>query len=297
MARLEIYCAGCDRPQPVKNFYINHNSLCDTRDHLMLYCKDCCKKISDKIFEQHKNYEFATIQMCNTFYMPFNIDACRKLNEKESQCENIKNFNRVYEYGTCLREANVTKDEWDNLIGNNNIALHIIKSGLNIENGDEELFDNLELEWGKGKTLSDYLFLEQKYQTYMNGETPSPAMKTIIKYLCNAELDVKILKESNAEQKEITVAEKRVMNYYSTLNLDNFKTNASKSEMDKLLETWAFYQEEKEPLDWVDENLEDICKFREDNDEILRAVGNKCANLKDYPTLTMDDIKSKKKKK
>ena len=131
----------------------------------------------------------------------------------------------------------------------------------------------------------------------MNGETPSPAMKTIIKYLCNAELDVKILKESNAEQKEITVAEKRVMNYYSTLNLDNFKTNASKSEMDKLLETWAFYQEEKEPLDWVDENLEDICKFREDNDEILRAVGNKCANLKDYPTLTMDDIKSKKKKK
>ena len=87
------------------------------------------------------------------------------------------------------------------------------------------------------------------------------------------------------------------MNYYKMLKLDNFKSNATKSDIDKLIETWAFYQENKEPLDWVDEHLEDISHFREDNDEIMRAIGNKCLDMKNYPSLSMDDVGKKKSKK
>lgn len=291
---VNIYCIGHGRDLPVAKFSKNHNSLCKGHLGTMMFCNDCLKEISDKIFKKCNNFLLATIQMCNSFWLPFNYKAYESLYNFDQTT--LKDYNKVIQYCTFLRETEVPVEAWDNLTGNNyitnSLAKEINQSDLNLV----DLVERLEEKWTRGLNLDDYLFLEERFNIYTNGETLSPAMLTTVKYLCQAELDVKKLKECNSEQKEIDMAEKRVMNYYKILKLDDFKFKESKTDMEKLIEDWAFYQEEKEPLDWVAENLEDINGFRADNDEIMRAVANKVVGTKDYPLLSLEDVKKNDKK-
>jgi hypothetical protein len=116
--------------------------------------------------------------------------------------------------------------------------------------------------------------------------------------LCQAELDVRKLKNNNADINEITKAEKRVTDYYVKLKLDDFKFNKSKSEQEKLIEQWANITENMEPIEWEDENLKDRLGIDEDYDDIMRAMSNKIVGTKEYPTLTLEDaVKEKNNKK
>lgn len=292
----KLYCCGCGRLLDVKEFYENHEP-----HHLyqrMYYCKDCCKTISADIMSRNANFELCTRNMCIVFDMPFTYDAMKQFEARINSGTKDRDVSYLYQYLRSLEEVDTPKEYWSDLSGASYFGIDLLKVAKPTSDGDIETLLQLEKEWGKQDRIEDYLFLEETFNSYANGETLTAAMSNTLHYLCLAIFDVKKLREqSDVDQKEISAAEKRVTDYYNKLKLDDFKFNKSKSAGELLIEEWAHIYESKEPLEWVDENLEDICGFRADSDEIYRALANKVVGSKDYPKLTVDDIKNTPKVK
>lgn len=295
----QLWCLGCGRMVNVKDFDVNHNENHKDNANRHFYCKDCCRKISDRIFEKYTSYELCCREMCSLFDLPYVDKAMIKMRDYELNTVKTekRNVNRVFHYGKCLAELEIPKEWWSNLSSNNFLKMDLLKVAQGHNEDDDELFLSLEQTWGNQDRLEDYLFLEEHFYNYTNGEKLQPSMVNTIRYMCQAELDVVKLKEKKSEQSEIAKAEKRVMDYYKVLKLDDFKFSKQKSEQSLLIEEWAWRQENVEPLDWVDENYDDICHFRDDNDEIMRCLGNKILGDKKYPQLAQEDVKPKKKGK
>lgn len=292
-----LYCCGCERNVDVKEFYPNYSEYCENRFDKMYYCKKCTKEISDKIFKKYSLYELACREMCSVFKLPYIDKAMIIMKDREFTTTSTKekNIDRVYQYLLILKkEVEIPKEYWSNLSCNSFLHCDILHSARATSDGDNELFLDLEKTWGKKDKLDDYLWLEEKFSVYTEGETLTPSMINTIRYLCQAELDVVKLKEGKCDQEEIKKAEKRVMDYYKTLKLDDFKFNKEKSVAEKMLENWIYIEENYEPLDWEDENLKDRCGFKADNDDIMRSIGNKVLGTRNFPQLELNDIKKKK---
>ena len=319
----EVYCNSCGRFFPKKDFIIHKNELHVEKVHL--YCKDCCKNLSQKIMLKYCranitpdifSYCLAIRHICSFFDMPYIQQVAEELYDVEFNTMKERNWNYVFQYSAKLKELGYDEDiYWNDLSGNSFMALESIKEKDTRPNseGDLKLFDDLSKRWGKHiKSLDDFIFLEESFNTYANGEELTAPMINMIKYLCHAELDVIKLKQNGADQKDITNAEKRVSDYYAKLKLDDFKFNKSKSLAEKLIENWAYIEENYTPLEWdsgeiVDDNVDtnvvslnplaDRLGIAKDYDDIMRALGNKIVGNKDFPKLTLEDVQKKRKKR
>ena len=233
--RPQFYCVKCGRFEDKSKFSLNYNKrLKEYNDGRMLYCNSCCKEISQSIMSEYwspsKNkddkiaYSLGIRAICVFFMMPYINDVMNHVREKEVNQSKERDWNYVFQYMVALDELNIPKKYWDNLSGNSFLALEL-KDAKPTQDGDLALFDDLEAEWGIQDSLEDYLFLQRKYESYTQGETPNLTMINMIRYLCQAELDVMKLKNQKADIKDITSAEKRVTDYYAKLKLDDFKFN------------------------------------------------------------------------
>lgn len=305
----EFYCVKCGRFQPRKEFYLNYNEyLKEYNDGRMLYCISCAKEISRDIMSRYWNvqtnkddklsYELGIRATCTFFMMPYLNEAMNIVRDNEINSTKPKDWNYVYQYMVAIKELEIPKEYWNDLSCNNFMAIDLLHVAKTTQNGDTELLTNLNRDWGIQDCIEDYLFLEERFKIYTENETPNSTMINVIRYLCQAELDVRKLKNNNADINEITKAEKRVTDYYVKLKLDDFKFNKSKSEQEKLIEQWANITENMEPIEWEDENLKDRLGIDEDYDDIMRAMSNKIVGTKEYPTLTLEDaVKEKNNKK
>lgn len=312
-----LWCCGCDRLIPIKEFYMNHNENHAEHYSRHFYCKAHTKEISQKIMakyckkvtsESKLNYELAIREICNIFDMPYINDAMIIIRDLELSSTKPKDWDYVYQYGCALNELGY-KDEkyWNNLSGNTLLAVDLFRMSNNNDakpnsDGDAELLFSLEKKWGKQESINDYFILEEKFNSYASGENLTTAMEVLLRYLCQAELDVMKLKSQKCDQKEISIAEKRVTDYFAKLKLDDFKFDKAKSEEDKLIETFAFNHENLEPLEWEDKEgiLKDRLGIDRDYDDAMRSLGNKVVGTKDYPNLTEfieEEKKYRKKKK
>lgn len=290
------FCQTCGKVYDINNFYAHKNPY--YKIPLMHYCKDCCKTISNEIMSKNANFELCTRNMCIFFDLPFTYEAMERFKLRVKSGTADRNISYLFNYLRALDDLDVPIEYWGDLSGASYFGIDLLKVAKPTSDGDIEILLQLEKEWGKQEKIEDYLFLEETFNSYANGETLTAAMSNTLHYLCLAIFDVKKLREqTDADQKEISAAEKRVTDYYNKLKLDDFKFNKSKSAGELLIEEWAHIYESKEPLEWVDENLEDICGFRADSDEIYRALANKVVGSKDYPKLTVDDIKNTPKVK
>lgn len=289
-------CVGCGRMIKTTEFHPNFNKY--HKYKRMYYCKECGAEITEDLFKSNASFELATRNMTALMDLPFSYDAMNILKEETEKKNGERRIDYVFNYMKALKQINVPEEYWNDLSTLSFPGLDVLKVAKPTSDGDVELMQGLEKDWGKQDNIRDYLFLEEKFNQYTNGETMSVAMINIVRYLCLAELDVQRLRNDKAsKQEDITKAEKRVSDYYKQLKLDDFKFNKSKSVAEKLIEDWAYIEESQEPLDWVDERLEDICGFKEDTDHIYRSLANKIIGNKDYPKLTLDDVKNTKKKK
>lgn len=278
--RKEHWCIKCDRLVNAKDFYYNYNSI--HTNNRMSYCKECCKTIGKDIINKAYNFEVGIRNLCAFFDMPFNYSAFDLLTSRVESATTNRDFTYVYQYMECLKECEIPNEEWDDLTGNNYIVGKIIKS-TKITGEYGELILKLQEDWGLQEHIDDYLFLEEHFKMYSNGETLTPSMKQTIRYLCLAELEVIKLKNKKEDSKD---AEKKVMGYYKTLKLDNFTTIEGKSAGEKMLEKWTAIEENTRPLDMIDKLFaDDICKIREDNDHLMRAMKNLVTGSRDYPDL------------
>jgi len=301
----KLMCVSCSRPAPRKDFYLNYNDVHKEYNFGRMYhCKDCCKKISQSIMEKYwsssKNkddkiaYSLGIRAICSFFHMPYLNEVMDKVRDLEINSTRDRDWNYVFQYTNALEEMEIPKEYWEDLSGNTFLPMDLLKVAKPTSDGDRALFEELNKDWGNQDCIEDYLFLEEKFESYTKGETLTPTMVNMVRYLCQAELDVIKLKRAKAELKDINTAEKRVTDYYSKLKLDDFKFNKAKSDQEKLIETWASIHENIEPLDWEDDNLKDRLGFDRDYDNIMRSLGNKVTNSKDYPTLTLEDVQNEK---
>lgn len=276
---IELWCKGCNTPKHNKEFYPNHNKY-----HMferMNYCKECCKTISQDIMSNAYTYEIGMRYVCVFFDMPFLMEAMTLVKDKENTRKTDKNWNYVNEYGLALKTLEVPFDKWNNLSGNSFIGFDMLRPTTNVKEDDAEMLMGLEKDWGVQESLNDYLFLEEKFAEYSKGEELTPSMTTTMRYLCLAELEVSKLKASKQPSKE---AEKRVMDYYKTLKLDNFTLSESKSTGEKILEKWTAIEENTRPLEVFDKLFaDDMCHIRDDYDHIMRATKNLVSGSRDYP--------------
>lgn len=277
---LEIPCCGCNRPVIVKgNFMPNHNEFHEYK--LMNYCNACCKEISNKMMDSAYNYEVGVRNICSFFDMPFVNEAMLKVQSKEEKRISDKNWNYVNEYGKALSEIEYPKDKWNDLSGNNLWGLDLLKNTTGVKDGDIELLQGLEKDWGKQDTLNDYLILEEKFEEHTKGEELSTSTALVMRYLCLAELEVMKAKNNKEDSK---IAEEKVMKYLKALKLDNFMLNESKDVVYKTLEYWTAIEETTRPLEVADELFkEDICGLKEGYKEMLRCVDNATGNTEKFP--------------
>lgn len=319
----EAYCVSCERFYPLSKFTVHKNEHHTSKIHY--YCNDCCKSISQNIMTKYCkagskpdifSYGLGMRHICSFFDMPYIQEVVEDLYELEFNTGKDRKWNYVMQYQSKLKEFDYYDEMyWNYLSGNTFTAYESINDKDTKPNseGDLKLFNDLSKKWGKHiKALDDFLFLEETFETYANGEILTAPMTNMIKYLCHAELDVMKLKQNKADQKDITNAETRVSNYYTKLKLDDFKFNKSKSVAEKLIENWAYIEENYNPIEWdsgeiVDENidpdiislnpLDDRLGINKDYDDIMRALGNKVVGSRDFPTLTFDDVKKKNRRK
>ena len=299
----KIYCFKCERFLGPKEFYDNYSEL-HAPKHKAYYCKECSKKLSQKIMNKYSNYQSGLIELTSVFDLPY-IEEVGKLLEdyvRNSSSIDVENFNHYHQYmsfATKPKEnggAGIERNNpiWNDFTGNNYIKFNLVKVGYTNAKNDDELFEYLQNKYGHQDSLKDYLFLEEKYQLYSQGEKLSPFMENTLLYLVEDELTVKKLKDHKADQKEITIAEKRVMDYYDKLKISDFMFDKNKTKETLLIESWAATMEEKEPVEWEDENLVDRLGIDKDYDDIVRSLANKVLGSKDYP-LDSEDIKPKNK--
>jgi hypothetical protein len=311
----QIYCYACGRMEDIDKFYPNYSSF-EKEYHYgrCLMCKPKAKEISQQIIKKYSNYQLGIIEMCSIFHLPYLPDVAKKLEEYDKNPINVveRDINRYFQY---MKFANDSVDKggcgysfdnpvWSNFSYNSWIKLYLLKVAKGTKELDDDTFVELEQEWGKQEKLDDYLWLEERFHLYTDGEVLTPAMSNTVRYLCLAELDVNKLRNSKAEFKDkdlqdaITKAEKRVSDYYDKLKLSDFKFNKAKSDAEKLIENWAYIEENYSPIEWEDENniLKDRLGINEDYDDIMRSLGNKVLGMTQYPSLNAEDVKKKEKK-
>lgn len=292
-------CVGCGRMIKTTEFHPNFNKY--HKYKRMYYCKECGAEITEDLFKSNASFELATRNMTALMDLPFSYDAMNILKEETEKKNGERRIDYVFNYMKALKQINVPEEYWNDLSTLSFPGLDVLKVAKPTSDGDVELMQGLEKKWGKLDNIKEYLFVEEQYNKYSQGETLTPAMINTLKYLCLAELDVKKLRDvKDSKQEDITKAEKRVTDYYKQLKLDDFKFNSAKSDIDKLIETFAYNHEEKEPLDWEDDNLKDRLGIDKDYNDIMRSLGNKCIGLREYPKLTQEDVeksyKARKKK-
>lgn len=286
-------CVYCGRMKDTKkDFYPNYNEF--MAYNKMAYCKDCEKEIAQKIMDKNANFELGVRNLCSIFTMPFRYEAMNALKEEINKTTKERNLDYVFQYLKALKDTDTPEEYWQDLSGNSYLGLDILKRSAPTSDGDIDILNQCEKDWGKQDYIEDYIYLVSKFKQYTDGETLTPAMVDTVRYLCLAQLDVKKLRDTKAEQKDISTAETRVGKYLEQLHLNDFKFNKSKTLMEKNIEDWGYNFERVEPLDWEDENLKDRLGIDVDYDDIVRSNANKIVGSKDYPNIDEIDIKNKK---
>lgn len=291
----QCYCVRCQKMKPRKDFY-----PCFHRTHInnvTYYCKDCCGDIAKEQFDINASFEYNMRNICAILDLPYVKELSDKLSERLDKGTKERQVNIVFNYIKVLKD-NIPEDKlkqyWQDLSGASYYGIDILKVAKLTSEGDIELMMELEKTWGKLENIYQYLFVEEKYEQYSAGQELSPAASATLRNCCLTELDIR---NGRAKGEDTSKLEEKLTKYYKSLKLDNFNVSGDKPLIEKTIEDWAVKQEETEPLDWVDEHLEDITHFRDDYQDIMRCIGNKALGLKQYPNLTAEDIKKEKKKK
>lgn len=279
----DLMCKYCGRLKDTKKDFYKHLNKYHQEGRFH-YCKDCCKEIGLLMRKDHENFELFCRELCTFFDMPYIDEAMLLLQEREANAHrDAKDMHYVSQYLTCLNEIKCPPEYWNNLSGNSFLGMDLLKVAVPTTEGDNELLIVLEEKWGKQPKLKNYVTLEKSYEKYSQGETIDPAMDTVLRLLCLAELEVANLKAQGEDSRN---EEKKVMDYFKTLKLDNFVLNKSKSIGEKMLEKWIDIEENTNPVEVFDELFaKDMCKIGEDMDDIMRAMKNVVSGSKDYPEL------------
>lgn len=284
MIQKELRCPRCGETHVLGFFYDNKAPF--FKDGKSIFCIKCCDELADEIMSKSSTLENGIRNLCNFFHYPFDLRVYTKI-AQESNKKIKKNVNYLKQYVEMINKINPPAERYTDL-ENSLPEITNFVTGLKIDPTDVEALNELQEDWGSQDSLEDYLFLENEYGKYAKNEKDlANSTITVLRFLCLALLDVH---KARLAGKDTSSDEKRVMEYYKKLKLDDFKFDEKKTDVEKLIEDWAYTEENIEPLDWVDEHLDDICHFRSDNDDIMRCIGNKVLGSKEYPDLSVEDL-------
>lgn len=273
-------CQCCGRMKDTKkDFYPNYNEF--MMYNKMSYCKECEKEIAQKIMDKNANFELGVRNICVFFNLPFLYEAMNGLKDEIDKTTKERNLDFVFQYLSVLKKLEIPESYWNDLTGNSFLGLDILKRSAPTSDGDIELLMGLEKDWGKQDFIEDYLFLEEHLSIYSKGEDLTPSMKQTMKYLCLAELEVFKLKNI---KEDTSKAEKKVMDYYKVLKLDNFQFNENKTIGERTLEKYTAIEENYRPVEIADKMFaEDICGLKKEYRDMTRCIMNAKDDAQIFP--------------
>lgn len=278
---LQKMCAKCLRIKDMKEFYPSNSPYLPY--HKMAYCKECSKEMSRAIFESHPSFEKNTREMCVVFQMPYMKEIEELMHEQVTKGVKERDVDFAYQYLKILKEQGVDDAHWKDLSTATYIGLDLLKVAKPTSDGDVETLQALEKEWGRQDSIYDYMFLEERYNEYSNGEDLSPSMRNTMKYLCLTELDIKKIKAGKTDN-DTSKLEDKVQKYYKTLGLDKFQFKENKSEGQRTLEYFINLEEQTHPLEVAGEMFkEDITGLKKEYKEMMRCIRNAKDGEKIFP--------------
>ncbi|MBQ0088517.1 MAG: hypothetical protein KBT27_04200, partial [Prevotellaceae bacterium] len=197
------FCQHCGRLLPSDKFYESKNPY--NIAPLMHYCKECSKEISADIMNKNANFELCVRNLCIFFDLPFTYEAMEQFDLRINSGTKDRDVSYIFNYLKALDDVGVPQEYYADLSGASYFGIDLLKVAKPTSEGDIETLLQLEKEWGKQDKIEDYLFLEETFNSYADGETLTAAMSNTLHYLCLAIFDVKKLREqSDVDQKEIT---------------------------------------------------------------------------------------------
>lgn len=278
----DCHCMGCGHDLPIEElYYVGDKSGTYTNEGYLPYCKTCCDMIAEDYLKEFKSPEACVYYTCAINDVPF-IRSVYESMESYIENKGIKSpkFFKLYMNQYLLVKS---KKSWKaTRFADTDVALGDIKKIQKTDVVLKQEMESLELDWGKQAEYDDYSFLEYKFDTYVEGRELTPAMESTIRLLCLAELEIRKGKENNLDT---TNAEKRVMEYYKRLKMDNFTNSANKTDDEKFIEGRIALIERSKPAEvYEDKKLyADFQGFEQyGEDHLYRPLKNLLLGQKEY---------------
>lgn len=270
-------------------FYTSWSKFSDGK---IRYCKKCVQGIYQYYLEETQSDKTALYYTLQKIDIPFIKEVFDIVYDKAIKQNKSLTINN---YLTEFYKHNINKDIWSDFscsdITINELNESKIKS---VENKKEEL-SRLEKIWGMQENESDYDFLEETYNRYMENfdDELSPQQQDLLRDVCRDRLLLRKINsnEYNGEE-NLDKVQKRLSTLLSTLKLDNFGGNQKKtlselSFIEKIMtiETMKPADLYKEPNKYRDFTH----RGKYYRDLVLRPLLNTLCGSKDF-SLNVDDF-------
>lgn len=256
-----------------------YNSWSPFSDGKVSYCKQCCEKMIQYYLKENGSMKSALWYTLMKLDIPFIKEVYEKLNDKANNGD--KNGRKIPitlgSYIIELQKSTTKKEIWNDF-SSTNVDISDINTISKSKEALKSELEDLQLIWGKEKSIEQLQYLEYRYNSYIDDKDLNEYQDSLYHDLCVAELDI-------YENRDIDKAIKRKTEIAKILGLDNFHIDKEKSLVEKLLETRIYEMEHTEPSDFY-KDKEKYCDFmgidKYWKNHVIRPIRNLLLGEKEY---------------
>lgn len=304
-----VFCPICNVEKPSNEFYESenpHDGCVKNKNGNIInmgYVHICKNDIAKCYLEYLKkgtiqSAVYFTCALTDTPFIKEVWDRYIKLrNEKIKDGKinpiQLKTYNDFAKYREQLKSMKKATDNWNDFSATN-IDYTTIMGLKKPDIALEAEKDTLILNWGIQDQMSDYDFLNMKFDKYTNGvEFINPQQEDLYRDLCRDRLIERKINEKRYDGKDdLNSVQTRIGKLMSTLKVDEFESTKPKTmseqslfEKIRLIDENNVQDVYKEPTKYFDHNK--IHKYEEDM--CLRPLGNMLVGHRDF-NINIDDI-------
>ncbi|WP_431785798.1 hypothetical protein [Paenibacillus lactis] len=177
----KLKCLSCEKHSVESNFYINHNPLFSSTK--VLVCKKCISAyIGEKGSDNYLDRVKLVLALLNKPFLEVEwLASDEDWSKYIPKISSLPNFKGKYFSDSTI----YTLISHDNSYKENQLTI------------PEEEFKQLEMTWGKGFEIDDYLFLENQFDTLVNSyECDSYAQEMLFQEIAHQRLTISKLREA-----------------------------------------------------------------------------------------------------
>jgi len=279
-----VYCRKCMQLKGSNNFYTAVDKLLDSNGYMSV-CKDCCNDVFNANFASTKNLRVAILNTCRALNIAFSENA---VNGVQSRIEKLTKF-----------PTNVWGFYKQALAGSGNVQgadfnvmtfVEPMSSQENVvsqhdydDSGDVDAMKYFEQEWGMGLELSDYEWLEAKFEKWKSThKCDTTAEEGLLKRIVWNEFDTM---KARLNGDPTTNLDKQYESLIKTANVDPQKASSG-SKSQETFSNFIKMIEENEPAEVYGEERDAFKDWQNIGwyfkNYVVRAIKNFMTGSRDF---------------